>query len=325
MSGGKTTISSIAREAGVTPSVVSRLFKNTSKTVTIGAETKKRILKIAWDKSFRPNDNIGLLTPSELKKDGAYYYPMATGFMEECAKSGLGIFNGTFDESSDEIPELLLKRQVSAAAFLHYIPETIMDFLNNEKIPFVIMNPTEFERESDSVMFNDYDAMKELLEHLRTQRFRKFVLATFDISTYYAKNIVNCFKDFLCENNYQGLLLSTSHWSIDEINEKINDHVRAATGETALITSSRLFTMKFLEATISHNKSFPKDLGIAGSSMIGDFYIPNLTNIRYPFYEMGASATQMIMEKWKTRNFNMDSATIRVIVVKNESTKRFPE
>jgi hypothetical protein len=40
---------------------------------------------------------------------------------------------------------------------------------------------------------------------------------------------------------------------------------------------------------------------------------------------MGAKATQMIVEKWDSKNFNMDSATLKGTVIKNGSTMRFPE
>ena len=320
--GNKITFSSIAREIGVTPSVVSRVMRNTSTTITIGKETKRRILDLAWSRGFQLNRNVGLIAPD--KKDiGLIYHPAATGVLERCAELGFGIFNALYGEdgASTAIPEFLLKRKVGGVISFDLLPEKMLEYLDDEMIPYVVMNPRKYITDEDSILFSDYETMKELLSHLKGKGYRRYVYVSYDDKTHYSKMVKQSLEDFLKTEPFEGQILLTETKNEPKTIATLEGLVESSSSETVFITPTRLFTIKILEFFAMQGKHAPKDAGIVGSNLIADHYIPKLTTVNYPFYEMGMLAVDMLGEKWEKRIFKMPNRCICGRISINESTQ----
>lgn len=316
------TFSSLAREIGVTTSVVSRVLNNNSTTISIGAEMKRRILEAAWEKGLILNSNIGLMVPESVSKADFLYYPTLSGIIQHCIMFEYGLLNSSFGdcENNPEIPDFLLKRKVSGMLFLDSLPANIRDFLIDEKIPYVVMNPSSGPMEKDCVLFNDYEAMTELLEYLRKKGYDEYIYVSLASSTAYSQNVQSSFNDFISANKFKGsVILSNAGKEQDSFTE-LNCKIRKARKNTVFITPSRLFTIKLLALFESYGKSVPDGVGLVGSNLLADYYIPKLTTVQYPFLEMGAIAVEMLREKLAARQFNVDSETIKVKIIKNQST-----
>lgn len=324
----KMTFSALAKEVGTTTSVVSRVMKNTSTTIAISKETKRKILDLAWEQGFRTNNNIGFMTPSEIISVDSIYYPVMTGVMERCSELNYGVFNSTFDDKEPEqIPQFLLERNVSGMIFLTRIPVFLNEFLIAEKIPYVVTNPIFSEMENDSVTFSDYETMNNLLDHLNAMGYRKYVYVSYDAGSNYSNNVLECFHDFIDAKAYEGkIMLPNSSEDTDASMEKIicdlKSEMEKANDETVFITPTRLFTIKILEVAASQGKVYPSHFGFVGNNLLADYSIPKLTTVFYPFYELGKAAVNMIGDKWKHKTFSTKTAVIKGKIIKNQSTNR---
>ncbi len=322
---GKINFSSIAREMGVTPSVVSRVMRNTSTTITIGKETKKRILGLAWERGFLLTRSVGLIA-SDRKDIGLLYHPAATGVLERCAELGMGIFSAHYHEGKTAgIPEFLLKRKVGGVISFDCLPENIREYLVEEKIPYVAMNPHKEITNEDSILFSDYETMTELLSYLKSRGYKKYIYASVDDKTHYAQSVLQSFADFLKAESYKSQVLLADPSSETEALKSLRKLVEASVPETVFITPARMFTMKLLEFFAACGKTAPQDGGIVGHSLLADYSIPKLTAVSYPFYEMGAAAVDMLGEKWEKRLFNLPNKTIRGRLIRNQSTEPMGE
>ena len=316
----KITFTSIARELGVTTSVVSRVMKNNSTTISIGRETKKKILTMAWERGLQLNRNIGLIA-SGRDEISTFYPPAAAGILERCGELGFGIFSGHYkEESNAEIPEFLLKRSIGGIISFDNIPKKIKAFLAEENIPCVVMNPSINPLSEDCILFNDYENMMELLLYLSEKRYKSYIYISSDSRIHYSQMVMKSFSDFLKKGSFEGQILTSTPSRELEILALLEKLVRNSTSDTVFITPARFFTMKILEFFSKHGKRLPKDGGVVGCSLLADYYIPKLTTIYYPFYEMGVTAVDMLKDKWKTRQFNIKSRIILGRLIKNEST-----
>lgn len=322
-SNSKITFSSLAKEIGVTTSVVSRVLKNTSTTIAIGQNTKRKILDIAWERGYRLNNNIGFMATTKNMSVDLHYYPVTTGILERCATLNLGIFSSSFDDDNAMIPEFLLKREVSGMIFLGKIPSNIETYLYAEKIPYVVINPYSItQMEKDCVLFNDYETMTNLLEYLNGNGYKEYICISYDDDTNYSKKIAESFKNFLNASSHKGALLLSKSSGETELFDRIKDLINSASSDTVFIALSRLFTMKILEYIAIQDKKIPDDLGIVGNNLLADYYIPKLTTVFYPFYESGVVAVDAIIEKWENKVFSVKPKTVRGKLIKNTSTKR---
>lgn len=319
----KITFSSIAREVGVTTCVVSRVLKNNSTTISIGAGTKKKILDSAWEKGLVLNSNIGLMIPDTVAQADFIYYPVMSGVMQQCMKADYGILNDIFDStaSSVKIPDFLTKRKVSGMLFVDSIPGNIKDMLLEEKIPYVIINPSSDVTEKDCVMFDDHEAMTELLEYLKSKGYKDYVYVSLSSTTAYSRNVISSFKEFTTKNKFENTIILSNPSEEEKVFDMLNKRISNAGRNTVFITPSRLFTIKILALCETNSKSAPADIGIVGSSLLAEYWIPKLTTVQYPFFEMGVHAVEMLKKKQTNRQYSMGSEFIGYKIIKNGSTR----
>ena len=318
----RVTFSSIAKEIGVTTSVVSRVMNNNSSTISIGKTTKRRVLDAAWEKGFFLNRNIGLMVPERVSKADFIYYPSLAGIIHESMKLDYGILNLSYDDSKPftEIPDFLSKRKVSGMLFLDTVPESVRGHLVDEKIPYVVMNPSSGSTENDSIVFNDYDAMTELLEYLEKKGYEDYVYISYDSSTTYSGNVIRSFNDFSGSGTITKTVILSTPSKEESALQELSKRIRNAGRNTVFITPARLFTIKLMALLEANGKYCPDDVGIVGSSLLAEYCIPRLTTVEYPFFEMGSLAVEMLRQKQVSRQYNLDSIVVKAKIIMNQST-----
>ncbi|OQA85570.1 MAG: HTH-type transcriptional regulator KdgR [Lentisphaerae bacterium ADurb.Bin242] len=310
------SFSSIARELKVSTAVVSSVMRNTSSTTLASRATKQRVLESAWKHGLRLNNNVGIFVPEEVRKNEALFYPAFAGIAERCAQLGFGTFHVNSSEP-ETIPEFLKKRDVNGVIFWNHCSEELLNFVEEEKIPSVVLNPRDKSILPDFVSFDDYGTLTELLKYLHGKGYRKYFFSLCDDRTEYSKNLIAAHRDFLSAHAVSGRLFPQELTDTRELEE----WVAKSDARTAFITLSRFDTVKVLESFAKLHKKFPADGGIVGSSVLADFYTPKLTMMVNPFYEGGLKVVDMIAEKWDTRAFRLDKRVVlKGKIIKNPST-----
>ena len=310
------SFSSIARELKISTAVVSNVMRNTSSTTLASRATKQRILDSAWRNGVRLNNNVGIFVPEEVHKNENLFYPAFAGIAERCAQLGFGTFHVNSSEPKT-IPDFLKKRDVNGVIFWNHCSEELLNFVEEEKIPSVVLNPLDKSIFPDFISFDDYGTLTELLEYLHGKGYSKYFFFLRDDGTEYSRSLIAAHRDFLSAHAVSGQLFPQDLTNTRELEERV---VKSDVG-TVFITLSRFDTVKVLESFAKLHKKFPADGGVVGSSVLADFYTPKLTTMVNPFYEGGLKVVDMIAEKWETRAFRLGKRIIlKGKIIKNPST-----
>ncbi|MDR0932811.1 MAG: LacI family transcriptional regulator [Victivallales bacterium] len=312
----KPSFSSIAKELNISVAIVSNVLRNTSTTTLASNSTKQRILSAIWEKGLRLSNNIGVIVPREVRMHEALFYPGFAGITERCARLGFSttLFTST---ANDEITGFLKQHSVCGVIFWNQASPLLLKTAQEEKIPFVFLNPQQNYSEADSISFNDYDLMSELLLYLYEKSYRNYIFLSGNGFSYIEEQ-KRGFSDFLKEKNVSGVLLENFAKHRKELQKLIENSSK----ETVFITFARYETIKILEYFAYCSKSCPDDAGLVASNLLAAFYVPKLTTIMNPYYESGSLAVDMIVEKWNNRKFYLKQHLIlKGKVIKNQSTE----
>lgn len=321
----KYSYASIARELGISKAVVSSVIRNTSATTVSSPATKKRILEMAWSNGLRLNNNIGIVVPREVVESKILYHYGLVGIIEKCAALGYGSVSISTDGGTD-IPAPLLNKEVSSIIFWNELPEFFKEFALAEKIPYVLLNPSVDQPDCDVVAFNDYNTMFELLEYFYANGYRKFYYLLENMDSAFNRKTTAGMRNFAAEFKVSGTILTPEDKDIDDVLPQLDEAVRNTDRHTVFITFARFYTIKILETLSKYGKQIPNDAGVAGSNLLADFYMPRLTTVEYPFYDMGAAAVEILHEKWNSRQYFLRrKKIIKGTIIKNGSTIQPPE
>lgn len=146
------TIKDVARQAGVSPSTVSRVISNHS---SISESTKKHVRQVMRKLNYYPNMNarnlvhnraysIGIVLPTD--SDNFYqnpYFPaVLRGINQSASQSNYSIVLTTGQSEQERlahIEKMIYGKQVDGLIFLYSSRDQIMDFVESIKFPAVVM------------------------------------------------------------------------------------------------------------------------------------------------------------------------------------------
>lgn len=306
----KITCASLARELGISEALFSKVLRNTSKTTLVAAKTKQRILKAVWDSGIELNRNIGILLPREVYSAETLYYPMFAGLATRCAENGYGLFSAI---QEDGIPDFLEKRNICGLVFWNEVPQNLLEYAEEEFLPYLALNP-QHDFSGDAVVFNDYEHMYELLEYLQSKGYRNYIISHMFDNSEHGRILMAALHAFLQKEQLNGIIYRDF--------SELSQLVRESGEDTVFLQFSRLDTVKVLEYFTLWGKRIPEDGGVVGHGTIGEYYQTPLTSLKYPYFESGKAATDLLLRKLNERKYQLHvRETVQGIIIKYSSTK----
>jgi DNA-binding LacI/PurR family transcriptional regulator len=310
------TLKSIAEEIGVSPAVVTRTLRNNKSTIPVSKETKRRILEIAARKGIRTNKNICVFISEEQTRIPEYFNTFIAGVFIQGEKYSVNIRSCVYKkgEKSLENHEFLRSREISGAIFFHETPTVFRNFLAEEMIPSVTVNPLAV-TDSNCVTIDNYGAMSLLLNELEKQGYKKYVLMSYVPSNNYMEKRIESLENFISNKGYAGRVIIVQEKNLPSDFEK---EIKISAPDTVFITDAKFLTVKILELFAVNGKTIPHDGGLVGNGLID--YDPGITHVKYPYSDMGAAAVDMIYENWKNHNVPVKNIVLQGSVVTRKST-----
>lgn len=338
------TIYDIAKEAGVSPSTVSRVLTNSA---NVRSEKKEKVQALIEKYNFKPNALAKGLADTKTRTIGVLaadirnpYYAALFVSIEKAAReteytvllcNSLGV--------TDTEKELLGKLQEQRVDAIIQLGGRVDDLVSNEEYvelinqvmattPVVVTGKLDGTR-CNVVRIDSMQAMELLMEHLISLGHRKIaliggskhVLATFEKLQRYKQILKEQLIEFDAE-----LVAEDTGYDFESgylaMNEMLDNGVRP----TAVIAINDFSAMGIMKSLFEHNMKVPQDISLVSydNTYMAEMAIPRLTSIDYNYDEFGKKLVDTavsLIEKKKTGRVRMVNPTLVV----RESSGPAPE
>jgi LacI family transcriptional regulator len=319
------TIKDIAKALNFSTSTVSRALRG---SYEISAETKKLVLEYAEQINYRPNPvalslkerrsrAIGVVV-SEIANDFfsqaingiesiAYnrgYHVIITQAHESEERENVNVMH----HSSRSVDGLLISLS-SGTVDLTYLKD-----LYDKGLPIVFFDRITDEIETHKVTANNFLGAFQATEHLIYQGFKKIAHITSSPYLSITKERLQGYSEALEKHHIpynESLIKYCNHGGMiaEEVEEAIISLFKSKIKPDAIFTGGDRITTVCFAAL---KKVMPKkDLGFAGfsNSKVGDLFDPPITVVKQPAFEIGQTATEMLIRMIESKRPVVDFET----------------
>lgn len=338
------TIYDIAKEAGVSPSTVSRVLTNSA---NVRKEKKEKVQALIEKYNFKPNALAKGLADTRTRTIGVLaadirnpYYAALFVAIEKAARqteytvllcNSLGV--------TDTEKELLGKLQEQRVDAIIQLGGRVDDLISNEEYvelinqvmaatPVVVTGKLDGTR-CNVVRIDSMQAMELLMEHLLMLGHtrialiggRKDVLATFEKLQRY-KQIL---KEQMIPYDPQ-LVADDTGYDFESGYQAMNEMLEKGVIPTAVIAINDFAAMGIMKSLSEHHMRIPQDVSLVSydNTYMAEMTIPRLTSIDYNYDEFGRKLVDTavsLIENKKASKVRMVNPTIVV----RESSGKAPE
>mgnify|MGYP000911706255 FL=1 len=316
----KTTISDIAKKAGVSKATVSRVINN--KPEGVGPKTRSRIQKIILETGFQPSGvarglatgksrTIGLIIPDITNP---FYAQLVKGVEDIVNQYGYGLFLCNSDrkiEKEKDFINLLIEKEVDGLILNSAESECAcqLELLKKNKIPFVLTDRIiESSSKNNGVYVDNLHGAKLAAEFLYAKSGCKllFINGPMDLSQSKlrqagveevfrkkgldAEKLQIIYGDFTQESGYELTRKVLSEYDFDRKHNKIPFN--------AVFTANDIMAIGAIRALRQTGILIPEEVEVIGFDDIefARLLDPPLSTVFQPSSEMGARSAEMLLK-----------------------------
>ncbi|MDI6602013.1 MAG: LacI family DNA-binding transcriptional regulator [Thermoanaerobacteraceae bacterium] len=305
----KITIKDVARRAGVSISTVSRVI-NDSKPVS--DEVKQRVLEAIRETGYRPNqlarglvlrksNIIGMIIPDIANP---YYAAIVEGAEEIANMYGYTLLLcNTHRELDKEIEYLNLMADKQADGLLFMtgkLKSEHVKWFKTADIKTCFINLYSRELDIPMVSIDNYNAIAEAITYLINNGHKKIgLLYAPDVDDLLQEERLRAYKETLKNNGleYNEGIIKECQFSIESGYVKTKELLNGNKVDALLLTND-VAAIGAMRAAAEMGFKIPEGLSIMGFDDISfsAYYMPSMTSINQPTYDMGAVATRMVIK-----------------------------
>jgi LacI family transcriptional regulator len=307
------TLRDVARLAGVHPATASRALSPET-AILVSEQTAARVLAAAKSLGYRPNPvarslrtrrsrTVGVLIPDI---NNPLFPPILRGIEDRLAADGYVALIGNTDSDDERervVFEQMLARHVDgfvlATAHLH---STLLGEAARADLPVVLVNRLAGEYSFPSVVVDNERGIRMAVAHLASLGHRRIahLAGPQDVSTGLSR-----YRGFLAAMQASGLAVDpalvsfAAAFSIEEGERCCRALLQASTGCTAIAAANDMLAVGCYSALDDLGLRCPDDVSVVGFNDMPfiDRLRPALTTIRFPHYQVGTEAGQLILER----------------------------
>lgn len=336
------TIKDIARELGLSTSTVSRALRD---SYEISNETKKIVLECAERLNYRPNPIALSLKEKRSRSIGVIVCEINNSFFSQAIN---GIESIAYDKGYNVIISQSHESYQREVSDLNYLASRSIDGLlisvsaetdnmdhlqklHNRGMPIVFFDRISDELTTHKVIIDNFKAAYEATMHLVQQGFTGISTIVNSPHLTIAQDRIAGVKQALADNNIflpdDYIQVCNAQISIEtEVEIAVNNLLALSPRPDAIVALSDKLTVGALKALQANNINIPGDVGLMGfsNSDLTELLNPSLTIVRQPAFEMGAVATELLIQliesKRPTKDFTREVLETQLIC--RHSTKR---
>lgn len=338
------TIREISKKANVSIATVSKVLNGKG---GVSQATIDNVMAIAQDLNYRPN-----LTARSLKKGQSRTLGVITedltvfntpeivdGIDAYCEHEdyhyilGNLRFNkryGHHPQNTEECTKLvhslvdtMLSKQVDGIIYIGCHSHAVVPIRNNSEIPFVYAYCYSTDPNIPSVLYDDQKAAFEAAQLLIDRGHRNIGVIAGEPDSIHTANRILGYQEALYTNDipYNPRLTLNGNWERNQgyiLGEKL-----IHSGVTAIFAHNDLMATGVIEYCNEHGIEVGKDLALIGfdNREIGTVCRPTLSTVALPLFEMGQTATHLLLDMLAGRHIQCgQKLMLACSVVEREST-----
>jgi len=301
-------IEDVAKRAGVSIATVSLALNGNEK---VSAKTRERIVAIAGEMGYRPNPaakrlamrksrQIGLVVPDI---ENIYYAKLAQHTLNELHSSDYGLTISTsmnsrkmerriiYDMIGNQVEGLLIAPVENPNSNVEYLED-----LRRAHIPYVFVTASYPNLQHHCVMCDLYGGMKQLLEALYAQGYRRMILLSGAEKAHCFDLRNHAFHDFMQEHGLDGERI----FHLNGI--RYDDAYRFATkldatDIDAVLCVNDMMALGVINAFTECGVRVPGDVAVAGfdDSIFSRVSLISITTVRQDIHQMAVQAAKSIL------------------------------
>lgn len=301
------TIYDIAKEAGVSPSTVSRVLTSNA---NVRPEKKERVLQLIEKYNFKPNalargladtrsKVIGLLT-ADVRNP--FYAALFVACEKAANEAGYTLLCSNSLDVLEQEKALLEKLQEQKVDAIIQIGGSVDDLSTNlDYSEFVnqIMTTTPVivtgkldGTECHMVQIDSVKVMDLLMEHLLAHNHRKIAMigGSMDVASTFVK--VQRYKQLLQKYKIEyrsELLMTQGSYNAESGYYLMNKMLDQGTVPTAVIAINDFAAVGIVRSITEHHYRIPEDISVVSqdNTFLTSIAVPNLTSVDYDYEEFG--------------------------------------
>lgn len=315
------TIKDIAKALALSTSTVSRALRG---SYEISSETKKLILEYAESVNYRPNPIALSLKEKRSRSIGIVISEIANTFFSQIINGiesiaynrGYHVIITQSHESYErEIIDLQYLASRSVDGLLVSVSSETMEeshfsALHEKGLPIVFFDRVAEHIQTHKVLVDNFQGAYNATTHLIQSGFRKIAHLTHSIHLHLAKERFRGYRQALEDNNIpfnSAYVKNCRHgvMILAEIEEGIKELLNLKQKPDAIFAISDRLTMGTLASLKKAGLKVPDDMGLVGfsNSEFVDLFDPPLTAVKQPAFEMGQTATELLIQLIESKIF----------------------
>ena len=328
----KTSLNDIARQLGVSKTLVSLVLNGKAKEQRISDEICKKVTELAKELNYKPNQIAKGLRTGKTNTIGLIIADIANPFFgklgreieKEAAFHGYRVMFCSSDENAENSgKQIEILQQGQVDGFIIAPPagsENQILSLKRSKTPFVLIDRYFPDIETNYIVVDNAQAAFEATSHLIGKGYRKIACITLNVHLNNMNQRVLGYKQALIENNIQVdenliKMMPFSHEK-DELVEAVKqlEPGNKSKVEAVFFATSKLGIMG-IETIHSLGLSIPNDIAVVSFDDPDAYKIsqPPISAIAQPLKEIGTQSVKVLLDLMKNEK---EISEVQQIVLK---------
>jgi DNA-binding LacI/PurR family transcriptional regulator len=329
----KVTSYDVAREAGVSQSAVSRVFRP---GLSVSQKTRDKVMTAANRMGYRPNaiarmlitKQSGMVAVIVSSRANVNYPEVLSRVSKQLAAQNKRVLLFTLDDPDgvDELFEQIWTFQVDGVIALaaHFESHRLAQFEEHD-IPVVLYNRNVPDAMANTVCCNHELGIKQLITELEKNNPKKYLVLSgpkdSDVANERREIAISLLKQFAVED----VSILYGDYSYQSGRDCLAKWLLKNPAPDAIICSNDTMAIGVIdEARENHNIHIPNDISVVGFDGITSsaWLSYQITTIKQPVEQLVKAAVAMLLERIETPDLPPEARVLTGVLIKGNSVKR---
>ena len=324
------TIKDVAKVAGVSVATVSRVLNSNG---YVNVDTKKRVDQAIEQLNYRPNDVARALFKGRSKMIALFVPDIMNPFFPELARAVEDITNKngyTFvlcntDDNLEKVLTYMDALQQKSVDGIIIVSSTITaESLKRINVPVIALDRI-FSSELSTVTVDNYQGARKATEYLIGLGCQRIAHISGPINASNAKNRLQGYLDIVSDEDwFLPSYVASGSFNLQKAKDVAMELLMNHPELDGIFAANDVMGIGVMKAAESLGIHVPNDLSVIAFDGItlGEMATPSLTTMEQPIYDMGARASEMLIEQINDQTLARKNEAFSVQLVERQSTKR---